>query len=143
VAAGFTIDGQTRTVLVRSPTLVQDVVEIHAHTRPSNVSFVRAILYTTWKAHGVGAALAPIASHIEACMAKYPVVSGSAVQHVTAGGLITNYVEFVVTLPGTADDETPTQTATVQISVQNLHDLTNFDKYFNPVIAALVAAAGA
>lgn len=143
MAASFQIDGQNRTVLVRSPTLVVDVVEIHAHTRPSSVSFVRAIPFATWKAHGVGAALQPIAAHIEAIMVKYPVVSGSAIQRVMGGGLIANYVEFVVTLPDTPDDQTPAQTATVQIPVQALYGLTDFGKYFGPAIAALVAAAAA
>jgi hypothetical protein len=143
MAASFQVDGQQRTVLVRSPTLVIDVMEIHAHTRPSGVSFVRAIPYATWKAHGVGAALAPIATHIEGIMAKTYSVSGSAIQRVSQGGLITNYVQFVVTLPNTPADSTPSQTATVEISVQDLYDKTNFDSVINPVLAALEAAVGA
>lgn len=141
MANAFQVVGQQRTVLVRSPSSVEDVMEIHAVTKPSGVGFVRDVLYTTWKAKGVGPLLQPIAEHIEHIMDVRPVVSAAPVQTVDANGLITNAVEFVVHARDTAGDRAQAMTSTVVIPVQALHDQADFASYFVPVLDALDAAA--
>lgn len=143
MAAGFTVIAQNRTVLVRSPTLVVDVVEIHAVTRPSGVTFVRAIPVATWQHGGVGAALQPIAEHIEHIMDSRPVLSAGAVQNVNRNGLVQNSVEFVVHARDTVGPNAALHVGTVTIPVQALHDQADFEAYFKPVLDALDAAAGA
>jgi hypothetical protein len=143
MAAGFRVEGQNRTVLVRSPTLVEDAVEIHARATPSNIGFVRVILYSTWAKSGVKAALEPIADNIEQIVKNHNVVSGAPVQQVDASGLVSNFVEFIVTTKAQAGSPSPTMTAPVRIPVQALHDLSGFESYFQPVEKALAAAAGA
>jgi hypothetical protein len=143
VAQAFTVIAQNRTVLVRSPTLVVDVVEIHAVTRPHGVTFVRAIPVATWQHGGVAAALEPIAEHIEHIMAVRPVVSAGSVQRVNASGLVQNYVEFVVHARDSVGPNAVQQQGTVLIPVQALHDQPDFEAYFKPVLDALDAAATA
>ncbi len=140
--AGFTIVSQHRTVLVRSQTLVEDVMELTATTTPSGVTFVRSIKYDVWHSGGARAALQPIADHIEAIMDSWPVVSGAAVQQVDASGLITNAVEFVLTLPGELASQAPAHTVSVDVPVQALHDQSDFGSYFNGPLQALQANAG-
>lgn len=140
--AGFQIVAQHRTVLVRSQTLVEDVMELTAITTPSGVTFVRAVKYDAWHAGGSHDALQPIADHIEAIMAHWPVLSGAAIQSVDASGLITNAVEFVLTIPGELGSQSPPHTTTVDVPVQALHDHTDFTSYFAGPLQALQAAAG-
>lgn len=139
--AGFTVVAQHRTVLVRSQTLVEDVMELTAITSPSGVTFVRSVRYDVWHSGGAGPALQPIAEHIEAIMAHWPVLSGAAIQQVDASGLITNAVEFVITLPGELGSQAPPHTTTVDVPVQALHDKTDFGSYFGPPLQALQATA--
>lgn len=143
MAQAFTVIAQNRTVLVRSPTLVVDVVEVHAVTRPHGVTFVRAVPVATWQRGGVGAALEPIAEHIEHIMESRPVVSAGAVQSVNRNGLVQNAVEFVVHARDSAGPNAANMLGTVTIPVQALHDQPDFENYFKPVLDSLDAAAGA
>lgn len=140
--ADYTVLATNRTVDVRSPTLVEDVMEVHAITSPSGVTFVRLIPYKTFAAKGAGPSIAPIAEHIEAIMAaRSHVVSGAAVQGVDQSGLLTNSVEFVVEYDS-ADDNVPGPFSdTVTIPVQALYDQTTFDNYFDAVVQRLAAEA--
>jgi hypothetical protein len=143
VAGNFTVIAQNRTVLVRSPTLVVDVVEVHAVTRPHGVTFTRAIPVATWQRGGVGAALAPIAEHIEHIMDVRPVVSAGGVQNVGRNGLVSNAVEFIVHARDAVGPSAFQHQGRVLIPVQALFDQPDFEPYFKPVLDALDAAAGA
>jgi hypothetical protein len=143
VAGAFTVVAQNRTVLVRSPTLVVDVMEIHAITRPHGVTFTRAIPIATWQRGGTGAALAPIAEHIEHIMDVRPVVSAGGVQDVGRSGLVQNSVEFIVHARDSVGPGAEQHQGRVLIPVQALHDLNDFEAYFTPVLDALDDAAGA
>ena len=136
-AAGVRVLAQNRTVLVRSPTVVEDAMEIAAQSTPSGIGFVRVILYTTWLQSGPKEPLQPIADHIEQIVANHPVVSGAPVQRVDASGLVSNWVEFQVTTKAQHGSPTPTMVAPVRIPVQALHDDTDFARYFAPVEHAL------
>lgn len=143
MAADYTIQATNRTVDVRSPTLVEDVMEVHAITKPSGVTFVRLVPYTTWKTKGAGPAIGVIAQHIEHIMAVRPhVVSGAAIQTVGQSGLLANSVEFVVQVDGPTDSAPGPFRDTVTIPVQVLHDHDAFDSYFDPVIRRLEDQAG-
>lgn len=143
MAATFTVIAQARTVLVRSPTLVEDVMEIHALTHPHGVGFVRDVPIAAWKAKGVKPLLQPIADHIEHIMDVRPVVSAGPVQNVNRSGLVINAVEFVVHARPDVGPDAALHTSTVTIPVQALHDHAAFDAYFNPVLDALDNAAKA
>lgn len=143
MAADYTIQATNRTVDVRSPTLVEDVMEVHAITKPHGVTFVRLVPYKTWQEKGAGPAIGVIAAHIEHIMDARPhVVSGAAVQHVSQAGLIVNSVEFVVQVDGPTDLSPGPFRDTVTIPVQVLHDHDSFDSYFTPVIHRLEDQAG-
>lgn len=143
MAKQYDVVATNRTVDVRSPTLVEDVEEVHALTKPSGVSFVRLVPYKTWQSKGAGPALAVIAEHIEHIFAARPhVVSGAAVQLVDQSGLLKNAVEFVVEIEGATDAQPGPFRDTVTIPVQALHDLDAFDSYFDPVVKQLTAQAG-
>lgn len=118
-------------------------MEIHAQATPSGIGFVRTILYSTWANGETKAALQPIAEHIEQVREHHAVVSGSPVQRIDASGLVSNWVEFIITTKAQKGSPTPTMTAPVRIPVQALHDLTDFTRYFAPVEKALQSAAGA
>lgn len=144
MADNYEILATNRTVDVRSPTLVEDVEEVHVSTKPSGVTFVRLVPYKTFAAKGAGPSVEPIAAHIEHIMASRPhVVSGAAVQGVDQSGLLTNSVEFLVEY----DDETGSRPGpfsdTVTIPVQTLYEETSFDHYFDPVVQRLAAEAAA
>lgn len=141
MAADYTVIAQNRTVLVRSPTLVEDVEEVHAVTKPSGVTFVREVLYTTWQAGDSGPELETIAQSIEQIMRNHPVSSAGAVQDISSSGLLSNSVEFVVSIAGDVATAQGPMTATVTISVQNLHDLDDFSAFFAPVVSALEKTA--
>lgn len=143
MASNFTIVGQQRTVIVRSPTHVEDAQELHVVTHPHGVNFVRVLPLSAWHAGGAAKAVGPIAAHIEHIFASHPVVSAGAVQNVTANGLVVNAVEFVVHAGHTKAGDPEAHTATVEISVQELHDKQDFSHHFAPVMAALKAAADA
>lgn len=144
MAADYAILATNRTVEVRSPTLVEDVMEVHAQTKPSGVTFTRAIPYSTWKAGNAGASLAIIAQHIEHIFASRPhVVSGAAVQQLGQNGLLSNGVEFVVSYDSTDGSGRGPFSDTVTIPVQALHDDDTFDRYFDPVVKRLAAEAAA
>lgn len=137
MAASFTVVAQQRTILVRSPTRVEDVQEIHAVTHPHSVTFVRYVPITAWKAKGAAALIAPIAERIEGLFHRWPILSAGAVQDVDGNGLITNGVEFVVHAGKAKSGDPEAHTATVTVPVQELvgeHDLGHL---FAPVIEAL------
>lgn len=143
MAGNFSVVGQNRTVLVRSPTLVVDVMEIHAVTRPHGVTFTRAIPIATWQHGGVGAAIGPIATHIEHIMDSRPVVSAGGIQEIGRNGLVQNAVEFIVHARPAVGPGAEQHQGRVVIPVQALHDLPDFEAYFKPVLDALDEAAGA
>lgn len=143
MAKQYTVLAVNRTVEVRSPTLVEDVMEIHVLTKPSGVTFVRAVPYKTWAKSGAAGTIAIIAEHIEHTFSVRPaVVSAAAVQQVDQSGLLVNAVEFVVEVDPPTDDQPGPFQATVTIPVQALHDSDAFDKWFDPVIAQLHQTAG-
>jgi hypothetical protein len=143
MATDFSIQATNHTVEVRSPTLVEDVMEVHAITKPSGVTFVRAVPYKTWQAKGAGPALGVIAQHIEHIMAVRPhVVSGAAIQTVDQSGLLANAVEFVVEYQSADDSQPGPFHDTVVIPVQALHDDDTFDRFFDPVVKRLADQAG-
>lgn len=143
MADNFQVLATNRTVEVRSPTLVEDVVEIHAVTKPSGVTFTRAVPYKVWAAAGAAGTIDVIAEHIEHIMAVRPnVISGAAIQQVNQSGLLVNAVEFVVQIDPPSDSQPGPFQATVDIPVQVLHDQDSFDAYFAPVLDALAATAG-
>src|SRR5207253_5157821 len=118
LAANYSVIAQQRTVLVRSPTRVEDVQEIHAVTHPHGVTFVRYVPIAAWRAKGIGPLIEPIAARIEGLFKRWPVVSAAAVQSVDQNGLITNGVEFIVHA-GTDDLGDPeAHTAPVMVPVQ-------------------------
>lgn len=137
--AGVRVLGVNPTVLVRSPTVTEDAIEVVAQATPSNIGFVRVIAYQTWLDHGPSAPLQPIADHIEQIVANHHVVSGGPVQKIDAAGLVSNWVQFVITTATQARAPSQTFTAPVLVPVQALHDLDNFAHYFEPVEKALAA----
>lgn len=138
----FDILAASRTVLVRSAQLTEDVEELHAITKPSGVTFVRDVPYAAYAAGGAHKALEPIALHIEHIMKSRPhVVSGASVQLVDAQGLLTNAVQFLVSYSGVDAGRAGPFQDTVTITVQVLHDRETFDTYFNPVVERLAALA--
>lgn len=143
MAKHFTVMATNRTVEVRSPTLVEDVMEIHATTKPSGVTFVRAVPYKTWAGKGAAGTIAIIAEHIEHIFSVRPsVVSGAAIQQVDQSGLLVNAVEFTVEIDPPSDSQPGPFQSTVTIPVQVLHDQDAYDRYFDPVIAKLHESAG-
>lgn len=142
MATDYTVVASNRTVLVRSATLTEDVEELHVVTKPSGVTFVRDVLYTVWKSGAWKAGIELIAQHIEHIFAVRPhVIAASGVQQVDAQGLISNAVEFIVSVDGTSDANPGPFQSTVTIPVQVLHDDDAFDSYFDATIASLTATA--
>ena len=141
-AGNYKLLGSTRGVQQRTPTSAEDVEELEVATKPSGIKFVRNVPYASWTGGQWRADVSTIASHIEHILASRPhVVSGVPVQNVDGQGLITNAVEFLLSYTA-ADGSGPFQD-TVNIPVQALHDLDTFDKYFDPVVKVLAAAAEA
>lgn len=143
MADNYTVTAARRTVQVRSATLAEDVMEIHATTKPSGATFVRNVPYDTWKKKGAAGTIAVIATHIEHIFSVRPNVrSAAAIQEVGDNGLITNAVEFVVRLDPPSDDQPGPFQDTVSIPVQVLHDQDSYDAYFAPVLNDLHDTAG-
>lgn len=143
MAAHYIVLAANRTVDVRSPTLVEDVVEVHVRTKPSGATFTRAVPYKSWLHKGAAGTIAIIAEHIEHVFSVRPsVIDANAVQQVDGSGLLSNAVEFIVEIDPPSDDQPGPFQGTVTIPVQVLHDQDTYDAYFEPVIAALHATAG-
>lgn len=142
MAENFIVTAQRRTVQPRATGQIEDVEEITAQTVPSGVGFTRVIPYTVWAGGHVAEALTPIATNIETIMRKYPIVSAIPVQTVGGNALISNEVQFTVTIPSERGSPNPAHTTTVTVPVQVLHDATDFGSYFKPAISALEHAAG-
>ncbi len=141
MANGFSVLAQRRTPAIRADGSVQDTVEVTARAMPSGVIFTRVIPYQRWAQQGLEAALGPIAEHIAQIMRDYPVVGAGTSQTVSPGGLIANEVEFTVTTEAERGQASPAHTTTVSVPVQALYSRSEFGEYFNPIIAALAAAA--
>jgi len=143
VASSFRILSSRRTIQVRSQTLVEDVQEIVAEALPSGVTFTRLVPLQTFQAQGASALIAPIANNIQAIIDQGYAVGGIGVQKVDANGLISNWVDFTVEInPPDATQPGPF-TTTVEVSVQALHDQTDFADTFDPTIQNLAALASA
>lgn len=139
MATNYSLLGSSRTVLVRSPTKVEDVEELQVVTKPSGVQFVRDIPYASWKDGSWPKGINTIASNIEHIFAaRSHVIAGVPVQDVSPQGLITNAVQFLVRY---TSDNGSNFDDTVEIPVQVLHDQDTFDSYFDDVVKRLAAAA--
>lgn len=140
--ANYRLLGSERGVQQRTPTSAEDVEILEVATRPSGIRFVRNVPYPSFTGGKWRADVATIAGHIEHILASRPhVVSGAPVQLVDQQGLITNAVSFLVSY--VADDGAGPFQDTVTIPVQDLHDSDTFDKWFDPVVKVLAAAAAA
>lgn len=143
MADQFIVLAQHRTVAVRSPTVVEDVEEITAQTKPSGVTFTRTVPYAVWHAQGASGLLEPIAERIEEILLKWPVSGGVGTQTLDPSGLVVNQVEFTVSINPPDPSQPGPMTATVSIPVQALYTDTDFARYFQPVVDALTATANA
>lgn len=138
----FTTTGQRRTVQAQPNGQAQDVVEVTARTIPSGIVFTRVIPFARWAEQGVEAALAPIAASIERIEQTYPIVSAAPVQDITAAGLVSNALQFVVTTEAERGQSSPAHTSTVVVPMQALYTGQGIEGYFAPVVDALEHAAG-
>jgi hypothetical protein len=139
-SANYKLIGSIATTEMRSPTSAIAVEELTVSTRPTGVIFVRNVPEATWVADTWRTSVATIAGNIEHIFAARPhVIAASPVQLVDDQGIITNAVRFLVSY--TADDGAGPFQDSVTIPVQALHDDKTFDKYFDPVVKRLAAAA--
>lgn len=111
-----------RTVLVRSATVVEDVEEITAETVRHGVTFIRYVPFAAFEQQGAMPLVAGIGYQIDSALDLDWVDAASFVQEVDAQGLITNAVEFTVSVPPPSLDQPgPFQSSTV-IPLQVIRD---------------------
>lgn len=126
---------------VRSATSVIDVEVIQFETIPHGVYCERNVPYQSFLENGYDPLIAPIAEAIE-----YALQNGYAdwavfVQDVGPNGLISNQMQFGVSVPPTATDPGPYST-TVTVTVQQLYDGTAPIPQIDAARSAIKTAAG-
>jgi len=149
MADNYTVVSQRRTVQVLSPQEVIDVEEVGFITKPSGVYAQREVPLAAWSAEGAAAWIGPLATAIEGLISGGLATSASFVQDVDDSGLLTDYVEFVVTYTPTDGLGLPMSTF-VRVPVNALTLDTQFGTFLGTSPAdqlraaydALVATAG-
>ena len=145
MASNYVVQDQQRTVQVLGPAQVLDVMRVGATTVPHNVYFQRDIPYLSWRDQGAGPWLGTLADAIEQRLQSGLADSAAFVQDVDASGLLTDAVEFTVTLPPSGTQPGPMST-TVTVPVNMLTADTAFvgdlvTPMFEDALAALSATA--
>jgi hypothetical protein len=133
----YLVQSQRRTVQVLSPSQVLDVEEIGATTTPSGIYFQMAVPYESWLAVGSDAFLTPLATAIENEISSGQATGAVWRQDVDDAGLLTDFIDFTVTIPPAAGRTGPMSTI---VSVPtNL--LVGDPAFFNLTVAPLFANA--
>jgi hypothetical protein len=138
----FIIVSTSRTTLVRSSISVEDVEEIQAETVPHRVFFIRYVPYANFDPQYIEVLVTPISYAIETILAQGLAVSAVFVQDLDPSSLLTNAMEFTVSVAGTKPGIPGPFTDTVTIAIQTLHDTTDYAPLFADVTAKLQAVAG-
>lgn len=119
-----------RTVLVRSSTQVVDVAEIGAETTRHGVFFLRYVPYQAFLDGNALVAVAPIGYQIDSALDIPGIGPAMFVQDVDDAGLLTNAIEFVVSVPAPTPEQGGPFTTTVTITIQEFYDSTDWPTKF-------------
>lgn len=125
--------GTRRTVIPRSQTTIEDVEEIQATTTRHGVYFIRYVPYTAFTSSGWLPLVAPIGFAIDSALDLDGIDSAVFVQDVDAAGLITNAIEFTVSIPAPSADQPGPFSTTVEVSIQSIY---NGDEWFTRLFDA-------
>ena len=131
-----------RTPWVRGPTAVVDAMILGAVSLDHDVYFERVVPYKAFLDKGAHAAIDPIGAAIDTVITSGTAIGAAFVQETTAGGTLTNYIEFTIEIATT--DEGGQITDTVTVSVQSIVDqgAAGIEVVVQNIANRLQAAAG-
>lgn len=116
-----------KTVQPRSATTVEDVEEIAVQTTRHGVYFLRYVPYQAFVQSGWLPLVAPIGFAIDSALDLDGIDAAVFVQDVDAAGLLTNAIEFTVSIPPPSFDQPGPFSTTVEIPIQSIY---NGDQWF-------------
>ncbi len=96
----FTVQTTRRTPWVLGPSQVVDAMEVGVTTSGHNIYFEVLVPYNQWKLFGAAPNVGGAAALIDLWLDDGLVVGASFVQDVDLSGLLVDYMEFVVEVPG-------------------------------------------
>jgi hypothetical protein len=115
-----------RTIIPRSATTVEDVEEIAVSTTRHGVYFLRYVPYTSFTSSGWLPLVAPIGFAIDAALDLDGIDAAIFLQDVDAAGLLSNQIEFTVSVPPPSADVPGPFSTTVEIPIQKIYDGTEW-----------------
>lgn len=110
MAGPYTVQSQLKSVQVLSPSQVIDVEVLGATTIPSGVYFEVSVPLASWSAGAFDAFLSPVATAIEQRLSGGSADAASWRQDVDDTGLLTDYIDFVVSITPPAGTTGPMST---------------------------------
>jgi hypothetical protein len=119
VARDYTAQGSLRTVKVLGPSSVVDVERVSATTIPHSVYFERDVPLTIWGTAGADDYVNELAVAIEQYLQGGEADNAAFIQDVDDTGLLTDAIEFTVSIPPPLD-ATGTFSTTVVVPVNLL-----------------------
>jgi len=122
-----------RTVIPRGATSVEDVEEIQVQTTRHGVYFMRYVPYQAFQDSGWLPLVAPIGFAIDSALDLPGIDAAVFLQDVDPAGLLTNLIEFTVSIPSPSPDQPGPFSTTVEITVQSIY---NGDEWFLKLFAA-------
>lgn len=118
MARDYTPLGDVRTVQVLGPSSVADVQRVSASTIPHNVYFERNVPLTIWGTASADDYINELAVAIEQRLEGGIADNAGFVQDVDASGLLSDAIEFIVSIPPPGDAPGPfTTTVTVPVNL--------------------------
>lgn len=99
MAGDYIVQNQQRTVQILGPANVVDVMEVGFTTLPHNIYAVALVPLGPWEALGAPAFIEPIATGIESVVGGAYISGASFAQDLDGNGLLSSFIDFVVTVP--------------------------------------------
>lgn len=140
MAGGFVIQTQNQAVQVLGESTIRNVMQIGFTTVPSNVYAIVEIPLQFWRQFGSTAYVDQVASLIEAAMSRPDVVGAEYVQDLDETGLLTAFVEFIVSIQPPNLNQFGPMTARARVSIKDFTEpIAPLDAVMQPIVDAVAA----
>lgn len=138
----FTVTSQVRTAWVRSQTSVIDAMRIGVRTGTHNIDFDVMVPFLQWQLNGADLIATPLANGIEVILDAGFADDAWFVEDSNPSGLLTFYIEFLVSIPPPSPNDPGPMQTTVIVPVSRVADYTYVQGLIDAAKAQLSKAAG-
>ena len=138
----FTVTSQVRTAWVRSQSSVIDAMRIGIRTGTHDVEFDVMVPYVEWQLNGADLIATPLANGIEVILDAGFADDAWFVEDSNPSGLLTFYIEFLVSIPSPSPDLPGPMSTTIIVPVSRVADYTYVQGLTDAARAQLRRAAG-